>query len=311
MVHFSDQGVVIDVTGRPITFRRGIPFLLLVLGLVLVEAIGSRILRYAWDPGPIVPVVESNATAAVVSLVILGLAWFILNHEGVTGTEIGLSSGLILPAIVAVAGYFLALNVAAAVFAIASGNPATIGYYWTVSPPEAAVYFLWMLVIAGLVEEFLFRGYIQTKCIALLGDDHRTRVGLGIVITSLLFSAYHVPRILIDGAPGGMGPFDYLLLLAINGIAFGLLYEWTHNLYVPILIHAAGNMPGTAGILFFTTTGWPTWATIGYAISYLGLIVGMILVYRHWAFTTGWMPVWSERRVARSPTRSDGNSHRW
>ena len=275
--------------------------LLLVLGLALLEATGSRLLRYAWDVGPPLPVVDGNLLATVLSLGVLAGAWLVLTREGVTVPEIGLSPRLVVPATVTVAGYFLVLNAVGAGFAIATGAPETIGYHWTVPPAEAIVIFLWMLVVAGLVEEFLFRGYLQTKCIAILGGDRRTRIGLGIVVVGVLFAAYHVPRILVDGPPGAMSPLEYLALLTVNGIAFGLLYEWTHNLFVPILVHAAGNMPGTAGILFFTTAGWAPWAFVGYQVVYVGLVIGMILGYRRVAGRTGWMPVWTERTLAEDP----------
>lgn len=284
-----------SLTYRRVTFNKGVPHLALVLGLASLEAIGSRVFEYTWTVGPTLPLVETNAVAAAVSLVVLGVVWMVLTQEGVTSTDIGLSLEFITPATAAVAGYFLVLNLVGAGLAVASGHAGTIGYQWTVSPGVAIVFFFWILLIAGLVEEVIFRGYIQTKCVALLGDETRFRIGVGVVLAGVLFSASHIPRVVVAGAPSGLGPAAYLGLLAINGIAFGVLYEGTHNLYVPILVHAAGNMPGTAGILFFTTDGWPTWASTGYQIAYLGVTVGMLLAYRRWAFGAEWMPVWSTR----------------
>jgi membrane protease YdiL (CAAX protease family) len=289
-----------SLTNRSLTFSDGIPALLLVLVLASLEAIGSRVFAYTWTVGPTLPLVETNAVAAAVSISVLVAVWMVLTREGVTPTDIGLSREFIVPATVAVAGYFLALNLVGAGLAVASGHADTIGYQWTVPPLEAVVFFLWMLLVAGLVEEVIFRGYIQTKCVALLGDGTRVRVGAGIVLAGALFAASHIPRVIVGGTPSGLGPTAYLGLLVVNGIAFGVLYEGTHNLYVPVLVHAAGNMPGTAGVLFFTTAGWPPWASTGYQIAYLGFTVGMLLAYRRWAFGAGWMPVWSVRTAERS-----------
>jgi membrane protease YdiL (CAAX protease family) len=288
--------------GKSIRFRRGVGLLLVVVALASVEAIASRVLGSVWAVGPTVPIVESNAIAAGSSLVILGLVWFIMQNEGVSIADIGLGATLVGPALVAVSGYYLSLNVVGAGLAIASGNPESVGYHWTVSPLAAAFVFLYMLVFAAIVEEVVYRGYIQTKCIALLGGDGWSRIGLGIVFAGVLFSASHVPRVLTSGAPSGLAPVEYLALLAVNGVAFGLLYEWTHNLYVPILVHAAGNMPGTAGILFFTTAGWESWASISYLLASVGLTIGLILAYRRWARGVGTMPWWSDRAAPRPTT---------
>lgn len=273
------------------------PFLGIALVIVFIEATGTRLLRYAWELGPVLPVVEGNALASLLAIAMLAAVWYVLYTEGVTGREIGLAVELAIPAVVAVGAYFLVLNAVGAGFALASGSPETIGYRWTVPPGTAILVFVWMLIVAGLVEEFVFRGYIQTKCIALLGDDRYRGVAGGIFLAGVLFSAYHIPRVLTGGTPAGLGATEYLAMLAINGVAFGILYEWTHNLFIPILIHAAGNMPGTAGILFFTTSGWATWAFFGYQLVYLGVIMALIISYRRWAGHNGWMPWWGSRTV--------------
>jgi len=291
-----------SLTDRRLTFGKGVPYLIIVLGLASLEAIGSRVFEYTWTVGPTLPLVETNAVAAAVSLLLLGVVWMVFAREGITSTDIGLSREFIAPATAAVTGYFLVLNLVGIGLAVGSGHADTIGYQWTASPAVSIVFFLWMLLIAGLVEEVIFRGYMQMKCVALLGGETRSRIGVGVVLAGLLFSVSHIPRVVVAGAPSGLGPVTYLGLLAFNGIVFGVLYEWTHNLWVPILVHAAGNMPGTAGILFFTTAGWPTWARTGYQLAYFGFAIGMILAYRRWAFGAEWMPVWSARTAEGSMT---------
>lgn len=197
-------------------------------------------------------------------------------------------------------GFFLAFNLVAAALALAVGAPESIGYHWTVPPVEAFAVFLAMLIVAGAVEEILFRGYLQTKLIASLDGPGRRRIAIGVMVASLLFAAYHIPRVLIDGAPDGMGGVEYLLMLTGAGIAYGVLYEFTHNLLIPILIHAAGNMPGTAGILFVVPMGWPLWAVLVQNLAYLGLVVAVIVLYRRWGHDSGRFPVWDRRASERA-----------
>lgn len=75
------------------------------------------------------------------------------------------------------------------------------------------------MLIVGLVEEFIFRGFIQLRLMSWLGKNW------GWVITSALFSFWHVPQmLLIDRA----NLLDMGLNLAIL-FAFGLLLGWIMN----------------------------------------------------------------------------------
>ncbi|WP_376693388.1 CPBP family intramembrane glutamic endopeptidase [Wenzhouxiangella sp. EGI_FJ10409] len=74
--------------------------------------------------------------------------------------------------------------------------------------------------LAGIGEELLFRGVIQAGLVAWLTPAS------GIVIASLLFGLAHAVS------------FSYLLLATLMGLYLGLLYHWTGNLLVPILVHA-------------------------------------------------------------------------
>lgn len=74
--------------------------------------------------------------------------------------------------------------------------------------------------LAGIGEELLFRGVIQAGLVAWLTPAS------GIVIASLLFGLAHAVS------------FSYLVLATLMGLYLGLLYHWTGNLLVPILVHA-------------------------------------------------------------------------
>ena len=106
------------------------------------------------------------------------------------------------------------------------------------------VAFVWMLVEVGLVEEFFFRSFLQTRLVAFLDSP-----ASGILAASLLFGLAHVPGIVLrrgdTSGPLGENPtlLDSLLYgiiaLSSTGWFMGLLFWRTQSLLAPILVHAA------------------------------------------------------------------------
>lgn len=88
---------------------------------------------------------------------------------------------------------------------------------------EFALAFLVVGVLAGICEEFLFRGIVQRELWRGSGNIH-----LAIWVSAIIFSAIHVqffgfvPRVLL-------------------GALFGYLYYWSGNLIVPITAHLFNN----------------------------------------------------------------------
>ncbi|MCU4799679.1 CPBP family intramembrane metalloprotease [Halobacteria archaeon HArc-gm2] len=280
---------------RRITFEGGVTWLAFFLVVAALEVAAGNLIANVWAIGPPIPVVESNAITTGQSMLFVGFVWWVLRSEGVAFGEIGLSPRLLVPATVAVAGSYVAINALGIGLAFATERLASVGYHWTVPPGEAVVEFLLQLVTVAFVEELTYRGYLQTKVVGLLTDATRKRIALGIGLAGALFALAHIPRILTDGSPGGMTPLVYLVTLTLSGMTYGALYEATQNLYVPIIFHAAGNMPGTAGILFYDTGGWPAWATAVDSLAFLVILVAMIVVYRRWASVAETLPVWTKR----------------
>ena len=91
------------------------------------------------------------------------------------------------------------------------------------SPPEMALIILWVIVIAPLSEECLFRGVLYPA----IKDTGHPRLALW--ASALLFGAIH-------------GHLDTFLPLTLFGILLALLYEKTGNLISPILTHAFFNL---------------------------------------------------------------------
>ncbi|MDH6355660.1 membrane protease YdiL (CAAX protease family) [Dysgonomonas sp. PH5-45] len=82
---------------------------------------------------------------------------------------------------------------------------------------------LLVAVMAGICEEFLFRGAIQQIFGKITRNPH-----LAVWITAIIFSAIHmqfygfVPRVIL-------------------GAALGYLFVWSGNLWIPIIIHTVNN----------------------------------------------------------------------
>jgi len=78
-------------------------------------------------------------------------------------------------------------------------------------------------VVAGVAEEYLFRGILQTQILRWTKNHH-----VAIWISAILFSAFHVQFF-------GFVPRVFL------GALFGYLYVWSGNLIIPMVAHFINN----------------------------------------------------------------------
>ena len=111
----------------------------------------------------------------------------------------------------------------------------------------APLTFAWLVVEAGVVEEFFFRVLLQQRLTAFL----RTPWG-GLVVSSLLFGLVHAPGFYLRPAATqeALGPHPSLLfavaysiaLTSLAGLAMGILWMRTRNFAVVVLVHAAGDL---------------------------------------------------------------------
>lgn len=107
-----------------------------------------------------------------------------------------------------------------------------------------SITFLWNIIEVGLVEEFFFRGFIQTRMVNYTGSALA-----GICLASLLFGLAHAPGMYLrrgdKNGPLGEHPsllnsvLYAILILSPAGWFTGLLYWKTQSLLAPVLLHAA------------------------------------------------------------------------
>ena len=107
-----------------------------------------------------------------------------------------------------------------------------------------SIAFMWNIIEVGLVEEFFFRAFLQTRLINFLGSPLA-----GICLASLLFGLAHAPGIYLRSGDklGPLGEHPSLLnsilyaivVLSPTGWFTGLLFLRTQSLLAPILVHVA------------------------------------------------------------------------
>jgi uncharacterized protein len=104
----------------------------------------------------------------------------------------------------------------------------------------APVSFAWIAIEAGLNEEFLFRGVIQTRLTAWFNS-----AWAGVFVTSILFAIAHAPGLFMRGAGADGSSADVLQVIAYTiavlapmGLLFGLIYARTKSLLLVVLLHA-------------------------------------------------------------------------
>ena len=121
--------------------------------------------------------------------------------------------------------------------------------------PEAAARVLagggLMLFTAGLPEEIVYRGVLQTRLELLWG-----RLA-ALVVTALLFTAWHLPSryLLASGAEGTAGDLGSVLLgtglpVLVGAVVFGWAWDRWRNLPVLVAVHwGIDVLPSVASFL--------------------------------------------------------------
>lgn len=97
---------------------------------------------------------------------------------------------------------------------------------------------LLFLAMFGFAEEFLYRGYLQTRLIARIGTWR------GWALASLVFAAAHFPhRLLYDGL-GPRAADTATVLLVPCSLAMGFIMLRTQNILAPAILHTIINSWG-------------------------------------------------------------------
>ena len=93
------------------------------------------------------------------------------------------------------------------------------------------------LIQNGFVEEFLFRGVLQTRLRLLAGT------GWALVLQALAFGVWHLGLGFANTGHAGLVPAiaSTIVHQSLLGLALGVLFERTRNLVVPTVMHIALN----------------------------------------------------------------------
>lgn len=102
-----------------------------------------------------------------------------------------------------------------------------------------------IVVLAPLIEETLFRGFLQSYIRRHLGPKQ------AIFITSVCFSLFHY------AAGQGLGNISIIISLCVLSLFLGFVYEKQGSLLTPMILHASFNTVSVINLYFFGgfTTG--------------------------------------------------------
>jgi membrane protease YdiL (CAAX protease family) len=93
------------------------------------------------------------------------------------------------------------------------------------------------IIYSPVAEELFFRGYMQPKLESRFGR------WLGLVITAVLFTIIHLPKVLLTPL---VGPLD-LIAFFVLGVIFGYVRDVGKSVYYPTLCHVGYNLSTVFG----------------------------------------------------------------
>jgi len=218
-----------------------------------------------FERDPLVPVAAYLVSLSVLSALVfaspaaspppvLGMAWGVFlvvlalgafRIEGVSPRTVFPSARTLVPVSAVLAAFWALYNLVAV--ALALGGVVGFEAAWSRGVARPLPYLAALsssLLFTAIPEELLFRGYLQQRLVAMAGGDTRRAVVSGAVAAALLFALFHLPRwVLASGHGVGTALVVRLAGLTLAGLAYGIVYAVTGNLWLVALCHATMNYP--------------------------------------------------------------------
>ncbi|MDS0260280.1 CPBP family glutamic-type intramembrane protease [Haloarcula sp. S1CR25-12] len=218
-----------------------------------------------FERGPLVPAAAYLVVIGVLSALVfvspaaspppvLGMAWgvFLVGLAIGAFTVEGVSQRRVLPsarALVSVSGVLAAFWALYNLVAVALALGGVVGFEaaWSRAAARPLPYLAALsssLLFTAIPEELFFRAYLQQRLVAMAGGDTRRTVVAGVAAAALLFAVFHLPRwVLASGHGVGTALVVRFAGLTLAGLAYGLVYAVTGNLWLVALCHATMNYP--------------------------------------------------------------------
>lgn len=115
---------------------------------------------------------------------------------------------------------------------------------------------VWQFFFSGFGEEFVWRGYIQSRLNQAFGRPMRlfgVQFGVGLIIASLLFGHLHAFNTYDPAIGFASMSWGWALFTAFSGLLFGILREKTGSLLAPGIAH---GLPDAVGEALAKIFGW-------------------------------------------------------
>ena len=199
------------------------------------------------------------------------------------GRDLGLTRGWLLRAFAYTAVGWLIVQALSAIAALVGTGQLAIHPNWQQHGAGTLIgLLLAMIVGTALFEDTVFRGFLIPQFAVRLKPwlgSAKARSLAALALSALIFSPWHLPTILLQGASGPGPVLGALAYMLLGGVMLGLLYLRTGNLPLAIAMHALVNAPT---ILF--ESGVPGAALAG-LLGVVLIVLGPKLAGERWSAT--------------------------
>ncbi len=115
---------------------------------------------------------------------------------------------------------------------------------------------VWQFLFSGFGEEFMFRGYFQSRLNQAFGRPLRLfgiQFGVGLIVASLLFGLFHAANTYDPAVGISSLAWGWALYTFVGGLFFGVIREKTGTLLAPGIAH---GLPDAVGEALNQVFGW-------------------------------------------------------